>query len=203
MSEVEASQEVKPKAKRAPAEVTKVVLSDGRTAEFSGKKRMDKEVLAGSEGQVGLRLDFRNGETRTFWLSQALYTQAAGHGLSQKVGDETAGDEKVEDMVIHVDEILERLGKDEWYKARGDGDSFSGASLVILALMEVSGKTQAEIKASLTEIMEKRGLTRAELFKGFRKPGTKTAAIIKRLEEEAITKEAKADGDELLAEMLG
>lgn len=217
MSEIEngaAASEVKtPKAKRPPAEVTKVRMSDGREVEFTGaKKRMDKEVLIG-EDSVAVRFDFRNGETRTFVVPTELMLQAAGHGVSQKVGDETAGDEKVEDMVLHVDEMLERLARGEWVKPRGEGDSFSGASLVVRALVEASGgtKTAAQIKELLAKQLaayqaaaEAKGgkFTRKDLYDGYRKPGTKTAAIIKRLEEEALSAEAKVDGDAALAELL-
>lgn len=202
MSEEGTTAEAGKKAKRVPAEVVKVTMADGREVEFSGKKRLDKETLIDGE-KVGLRLDFRNGETRTFWLPGSLLLQSAAHGLSQKVGDETAGDEKVEDMVVHVDEILDRLSKEEWNKTRGEGESFSGASVVIRAVAEASNKSLAEVKELLKTMMEKQGLSRADLYKGFRKPGTKTAAIIKRLEEEALTADAKADGDELLAQLMG
>lgn len=219
MSEIEngaAAPEAKaPKAKRPPAEVTKVVMTDGREVEFTGaKKRMDKEIILGADS-VAVRFDFKNGETRTFTVPNELLLLAAGHGVSQKVGDETAGDDKVEDMVLHVDEMLERLsrGPDGWNKQRGEGDSFSGASLVVRALVEASGgtKTAAQIKELLAKQLaayqaaaEAKGgkFTRKDLYDGYRKPGTKTAAIIKRLEEEALSAEAKVDGDAALAELL-
>lgn len=219
MSEIEngaAAPEAKaPKAKRPPVEVTKVVMTDGREVEFTGaKKRMDKEIILGADS-VAVRFDFKNGETRTFTVPNELLLLAAGHGVSQKVGDETAGDDKVEDMVLHVDEMLERLsrGPDGWNKQRGEGDSFSGASLVVKALVEASGgtKTAAQIKELLAKQLtayqtaaEAKGgkFTRKDLYDGYRKPGTKTAAIIKRLEEEALSAEAKVDGDAALAELL-
>jgi hypothetical protein len=208
MSEVQSQETAAPstKAKRPAPEVFKIQMTDGRTVEFTGvKKRMDKEVIV-REDSVAVRFDFRNGETRQFEVPANLLLQAAGHGVSQKVGDETAGDEKVEDMVIHVDEMLDRLARGEWLKPRGEGDSFSGASIVIKAVSMASGKTVDEVKkflAAKLEAAEKAGqkLTRADLYKGFRKPGTKTAEIIKKLEEEQLSAETKTNGDELLAEL--
>ncbi len=197
-----------PKAKRAPPEVTKVTMTDGRVVEFSGvRKKLDKEVVIDG-GQVAVRFDFRNGETRTFTLPQSLLLQAAGHGTSQKIGDETAGEDKVEDMVLAVDDIIDRLSRGEWTKARAEGDSFSGASLVIRALMNVTGKSQVDIKAFLQGKLDAAAasgtkLSRADLYKGFKKPGTKVAAEIKRLEEEALTADSKVDGDAMLAELVG
>jgi hypothetical protein len=208
MSEVQSQETAAPstKAKRPATEVFKIQMTDGRVVEFTGvKKRMDKEVIV-REDSVAVRFDFRNGETRQFEVPANLLLQAAGHGVSQKVGDETAGDEKVEDMVIHVDEMLDRLARGEWLKPRGEGDSFSGASIVIKAVSMASGKTVDEVKkflAAKLEAAEKAGqkLTRADLYKGFRKPGTKTAEIIKKLEEEQLSAETKTNGDELLAEL--
>jgi hypothetical protein len=197
------------KSKRPPAEVIKVLMADGREVEFTGaKKRMDKEILLSDAG-VAVRFDFRNGETRTFEVPSNLLLQAAGHGVSQKVGDETAGDEKVEDMVIHVDEMLDRLGRGEWSKVRGENDSFSGASIVIKAIVIASNgaKTVDDVKKFLQKMLdaaESKGqkLSRKDLYNSFRKPGTKTAAIIKQLEDEALSAEAKVDGEAALAELL-
>ena len=119
------------KPKKAPVEVTTVKMSDGREVGFAGKRKMLKNPVEGEGGQVGVRFDFLNGETRTVMISPSdkLFGRFAQHGLSQKIGDETAGDDKVEDCVLHVDAIIERLGKDEWGVERsGAGDGFSGAS---------------------------------------------------------------------------
>ena len=187
------------KAKRPPPEVTTVTLEDGRSVTFTGKTKMNKEVLA--DGSV--RFDFANGNTRTFDVANSnLLLELASHGAKQKIGDETAGVADVDDMVIAVDAMLERLAKGDWSKAREAGDGFSGASVVIRAVMEA----QADVKDFLDgklKVAEERGekLSRKDLYDSFRKPGTKTGDIIARLENEKKAKAAKFDGDDLAAEL--
>jgi hypothetical protein len=195
------------KPKKAPVEVTTVKMADGREVGFAGKRKMLKTPIDGADGAVGVRFDFLNGETRTVMIapSDKLFGKFAQHGLSQKVGDETAGDEKVEDCVLHVDAIVERLGKGDWGVERtGAGDGFSGASVVIKAIMEATGKDINFVKAHLETKLaagKEAGLTRQKLYAAFRAPNTRTAAIIARLEAEKASKESAIDGEAALAEM--
>jgi hypothetical protein len=100
-----------PKAK-TPREAVVVKMADGRDVEFVGKRKLLKESLIDEAGKkVSVRLDFRNGKTILFACPDSLLLRAAGHGLEQKLGDETAGAEKVDDMVIEVDDLIERLSK--------------------------------------------------------------------------------------------
>lgn len=139
---------------KAKAEAEKVQMEDGRTVEFAGKRKMLKEVLIPGvtpefQGSVpGVRFDFRNGKTRLFYVSDALTTQFAAHGASQKIGDETAGEDDVDDMVLAVDEIIERLNGGEW-TAKREGGGFGGVSILLRALMEHSGKDETTVKAFL------------------------------------------------------
>lgn len=200
--------EATPKAKRPPPEVTKVQMEDGREVSFTGKVAMLKDLEAGSDGvPVAVRFDFRNGVVRRWNYSDSpLLLQLAGHGAKQKIGDATAKAEDVDDMVLAVEDMISRLDSGNFNAERAAGDGFSGASVVIRAVMEATGKSQAEIKAWLESKLEAakaagQQLTRNDLYQGFRKPGTKTAAIIARLEEEKRAKAAKLDGDELLNEL--
>ncbi len=197
-------------AVKKPREVTVVTMTDGRQVEFVGKKRMDKEVIIGADGSVSVRFDFKNGETRTIDaadLSDQLQFQAIGHGLSQKVGDETAGEDDVDDMVVAVDSIIERLRKGEWTARREAGDGFSGASIVIKALCEHTGKTVEFIKGFLQSKLDADKaaggkLTRAGLYASFRAGNSPVAGIIQRMEAE---KQAKSSGavnaNDLLSEI--
>jgi hypothetical protein len=181
-------------------------MTDGREVGFAGKRKMVKEVITdGSE--VVVRFDFRNGETRSFavGLDNPLILNLAGHGISQKVGDETAGVEDVDDMVVAVDDMIARLSAGEWRAERAAGDSFAGASIVIRAICEVTGKPVQAVKDFLQGKLDSakaRGekLTRNELYASFRRPGTKTAEVIARLEAEKTSK-SSLDSTELLAEM--
>ena len=190
------------KAAASKTVYTPVKMSDGRVVQFAGKRKMVKEVDPES---LSVRFDFANGETRTFTIGNGLLNQFAVHGAAQKIGDETAGEEDVDDMTLAVDAIIERLSKGEWGITRAAGDGFSGASIVVKALCEVTGKTVADVKAFIDGKLaaaEASGqkLTRQELYRAFRAPGTKTAAVIARLEAEKASK-GSVSGEDLLAEM--
>lgn len=186
-----------PKSKVEPEKVT---MEDGRIVEFAGKRKLLKDVLIpgvteGYEGPPAVRFDFRNGKTRTYVLHQNLVWQFAAHGASQKIGDETAGEDDIDDMVLAVDEIIERLSGDspEWTVKR-EGGGFSGVSVLMRALMEHSGKDEATVKAFL------KPKTHAE--KMALRAHAPVAAIVKRLEDEKVAKAAgasKVDAGSLLA----
>lgn len=191
--------------KKAPAEVKNVAMEDGRTVAFVGKRRMVKDTTEDGT-KVTARFDFVDGSTRsvTVDLTDALAPKFLGHGILQKVGDETAGDKEVSDMVLHVDAILERLSKGEWGIERGASDGFSGASIVIRALMEATGKDVTFIKAFLEKKLadgKEAGLTRQKLYAAFRTSG-KTKDIIARMEAEKASKDSGVDGDAAINEML-
>lgn len=197
-----------------PREAEMVKMKDGRTVEFVGKRKLLKETLIDegkiavsgdtamlSKGAVTVRLDFRNGETRTYHPALGLLAKHVGHGGEQKLGDETAGVEDVEDMVVAVDDLIKQLGEGNWSVAR-EGGGFAGASVVIRAIMEAAGKSQDDVKAFLQKKLDSvAGLTRAQLYASFRKPGTKTGIIIERLEKEKLSKESKIDADAALSEL--
>lgn len=197
---------VESKAKKTAAEVEVITMNDGRKVSFVGKRQLNKDYIVENDGaghphSVTATFDFRNGESRRLTVtkhSPLLFTYA-GHGLVQKAGDETAGEKDVDDMVVNVDAVLARLESGEWYKATRTGDSFAGASLVIRAIMELKGLDQATVKSFLDKKLEQTpGLSRADLYKSFRNPTSKTAPIIQRLEQEKLLKNTKVDTDEFL-----
>jgi hypothetical protein len=182
-------------------------MTDGRTVEFAGKRKLLKEVIIDTEKKtVSVRFDFRNGETRTFAVPSVLALDFAGHGASQKIGDETAGVDDVDDMVVAVDTIIDRLQKGEWSAERAAGDGFSGASVVIKAIVEVSGKTVEEVKKFLQDKLDADKaaggkLTRNALYASFRNPTSKTGQVIERLEREKKSKNNAVDADALMKEL--
>src|SRR6266699_4165738 len=200
------------KPKRPPTEYTKITMADKikneaglevpRVVEFAGKKKMVKTVMYSKDLEtwheedpvdgdqyVKVRFDFRNGETREFSPPDSLLLRFIGHGSSQKIGDETAGEtEDVDDMVVAVDAIIEKLNAGSW-STREPGESFGGAAIVIKALIEASGKTLSEIKAYLQgklDAAKAKGetLTRAQLYASFRNPKSKVGQIVRRMEDE-------------------
>lgn len=199
------------KAKRETT-YTAVTMTDGRVVQFAGARNVDKSVETDPEtGKFSVRLDFRNGETRTLASSQlAPETQlrAAGHGVSQKLGDNFAGVKELDDMVLATDEMIEQLTTVGWNTQRESGDSMAGASIVIRAICEATGKDLGFVKAFLQGKLDKakaagQKLSRQELYASFRNPTTKTGAIIKRLEEEKVSKTSAVAADDLLAEIEG
>lgn len=214
------------KAKRPPTVYTKVNMQDfvtneagqkvPRVVEFAGKKKMMKTILYSKdletwhedieEGDqhVKVRFDFVNGETREFSPPDSLLLTFLGHGASQKIGDETANEtEDVDDMVVAVDNIIEKLNAGNW-SSREPGESFGGAAIVIKALMEASGKTLGDIKTYLQGKLDQakakgETLTRAQLYASFRNPASKVGKIVRRMEEEKTAKNIKIDADAELA----
>ena len=207
---------------RPKTEYTEVVMEDGRKVSFAGKRKVNKETLIDEgkievdeasgiiqmqRGAVSVRMDFRNGATRTYSPPLSLYPRFLGHGGEQKYGDElaTTADKPLseEDMVIATDDLDTEIQKGNWGKGRAaGGGGVSGASTVIQAIMEATGKDIATVKAYLDKkIAATEGLTRQALYASFRVAGTKTGTIIARLEAGKAAKAAKVDADAALAEV--
>lgn len=182
------------------AQVDIVTMRDGRKIEFVGKRKMLKTSISTSEGGPAIRLDFRNGETRTYPLSSNLLERYALHGAEQKYGDETAGLDDIDDMILATDDLHSRLIKDEWTVKR-EGGGMSGTSVLLRAMVEYSGKTTEDIKTFLRGLSQtdKLGLRNDEKVRPG-KPNT-IKAIVQRLESEKASKATKVDTDALLASM--
>lgn len=187
-------------------EVQMVAMEDGRTVSFAGKKKMLKEVVVG-ENSVQIRFDFRNGMSRLFTPRGDMALQFIGHGASQKIGDEAAGEESVDDMVVCIDDVIGRLNNGEWTSRRAAGDSFSGASIVIKAICEVTGKSVEDTKAFLQRKLDEAAakgekLSRSDLYASFRRPTSKTGVVIARLEAEKAAKSGTSvNSDDMLDEL--
>ena len=195
---------------KSKTEYTTVKMEDGRDGQLAGTRQVDKtSPIDVAAGTAAVRFDFRNGKTITLAaneLTPETQLTALAHGLSQKVGDEWSGTKDIEDIVLTAEAIVTRLKKDGWSAPREAGDSLSGASVVIRAIVEATGKTVEAVKAFLDgkiEAAKARGekLTRQELYSSFRNPASKTGQIIKRLEEEKAAKATKFSADDLLAEI--
>lgn len=189
----------------ARGDVESVEMADGTVVNFAGKRKLIKEVV--TEGKhPGVNFYFRNGESRHFQIPHEMLADFAAHGASQKIGDETAGLDDVEDMVVAVDDIISRLERGEWAARRATGDGFSGASVVIRAICEVTGKSVSDVKEFLQSKLDKaeasgHKLTRNMLYASFRNPETKTGSIIARLEQEKMKKDSGVSAADLLAEL--
>lgn len=179
-----------PKAEKIPVNMT-----DGSVVEFNKKQKLVKTSTIADNGDISLRLDFNNGDVRTFSLpaSSPLYAKFAAHGAEQKLGDAIAGESDIADGVISVDDLIKRLSAGDWTVTRQAG-SFSGTSMLIRALIEASGKSLDDIKGFLENKRqaEKLALRRSE----------KLRPIIERMESEKSAKSGAAvDTNALLGEL--
>lgn len=185
-------------AKKKEPEVEVVVMGDGRKVDFTGKSRIQKESFLTAEGKVQVRLDFRNGETRLFTVPDALLLKFAAHGALQKLGDEAAGVKDMDDAVLAIDNLVDRLYEGEW-NIQSDKSGLAGASILLKAMVEVTGKTVDEIK---TFLKSKSAAEKLALRQNARIKPT-----VDRLEAEkaarAKTKGDKIDSDALLGDFLG
>lgn len=158
-----------------------VKMSDGRLVDFVGKRKQLKESFIDAEGKVSVRLDFRNGETRTFQIPDALMAKFAAHGAEQKLGDETAGLDDVDDCVTAVDELIIRLNAGEWSQKR-EANGMAGSSILVRALVEITGKTVEQIKAFLA--------TKSQAEKLALRNSKTVKPVVERLEAERAEKKA-------------
>lgn len=200
---------------KSKTEYTDVTMTDGRTVAFAGKRKVLKEVLVDESkiavdgdvvqlqaGSVAVRMDFRNGDSRTIELPVSLIAQFAGHGASQKFGDELASSAadpmSEDDMVIAIDDLNSVIQAGKWGRSKASsGGSVAGAGIVVSALMEATGKDQQTIKDYLQKKLDStEGLTRRALYDSFRVAGTQTGDIIARLENAKRAKAAVVNADD-------
>jgi hypothetical protein len=158
---------------KSKTEYTDVVMTDGRTVQFAGKRKVNKatviddskftidgDTMTVEAGAVSIRMDFRSGDTRLMALPLSLLLQFAGHGAEQKYGDElaTPADKPLseEDMVLAIDDLNALIQAGKWGAGRAaGGGGVSGASVVVQAIMEATGKDQATVKAYLQKKLAK------------------------------------------------
>lgn len=179
---------------KTETQVETVTMTDGRVVDFAGKRKLLKESSVTADGKVQVRLDFRNGETRLFTIPDNLMAKFAAHGAEQKLGDEIAGLNDVEDCVLAVDELIDRLYNGEWSVKR-EANGMAGTSVLVRALVEYTGKTVEQIKQFLS------GKSQAEKVALRNNP--KIKPIVERIEAEKASKKANVDTDAMLGELEG
>lgn len=178
---------------KTPTQYETITMLDGRVVEFPGKRKILKSSEVGSDGTVAVRIDFRNGETRLFKSNDvSLNLRAAAHGFEQKLGDETAGLEDLDDAVEAIDQMIERLAKGEWNQER-EASGLAGTSVLARALVEHTGKPIERIKEFL------RNKTAAEKTALRASPAIKP--IVDRLEAAKASKAKSVDTEALLGEL--
>lgn len=177
---------------KTETQIETVTMTDGRVVDFAGKRKLLKESSVNADGKVQVRLDFRNGETRLFTIPDNLLAKFAAHGAEQKLGDEIAGLNDVEDCVLAVDELIDRLYNGEWNVKR-EANGMAGTSVLVRALVEYTGKAVEQIKQFLS------GKSQAEKVALRNNP--KIKPIVERIEAEKASKKANVDTDAMLGEL--
>lgn len=182
---------------KAKTEVETVTMTDGRVVEFAGKKKMLKEGLTMPDGSLAIRIDFRNGEFRTYPLRSDMLPKFATHGAEQKYGDYLAGAKddngqplEVEDMILELDGLHTQLFTDGDWKTARDASGMAGTSILARALAEFKSKPIADILASLKDRTHKEKMAL--------RLNPKIKPIVDRLEAEKAAKGAKVDTDAIL-----
>lgn len=168
-----------------------VTMLNGDVVDFPGKRKLQKTSTVTPDG-ASVRLDFRNGETRHFTIPASLMTQFAAHGAEQKLGDAIAGLDDLDDCVLAIDELMDRLNAGEW-GAQRESNGLAGTSVLVRALVEQTGKTLEAIKAFLS------GKTQAEKVALRNNP--RIRPIVERIEAEKVSKASTVDTDALLEEL--
>ena len=179
-------------AKKTESVVETVTMQDGRIVEFAGKRKLQKESFVTAEGQVQVRLDFRNGETRLFTLPPAMINKFAAHGAEQKLGDEIAGLDDIEDCVLATDTLIDRLYNGDWSVKR-EANGMAGTSVLVRALVEHTGKTVEAIKAFLAN--------KSQAEKVALRSNPKIKPIVERIEAEKAAKKTNVNTDAMLDEL--
>ena len=98
--------------------VETVQMTDGRLVDFSGKQMVQKSSWVDMAGAVAVRLDFRNGQTRTLALRDDMIAKYASYGAERKVSNEMTGVNDVDEAVRAVERLISRLDRGEWTKRR-------------------------------------------------------------------------------------
>ena len=180
-----------------------VQMLDGRSLEFGAKKKMLKSTNVNADtGEIITQLDFANGETIVFNMPDDLKLLFAAHGAEQKLGDAIAGVDDIDDCVEAVRALTARLAKGEWNSVR-EANGLSGASILLRALVEVTGKPVDVIRETLS--------TKTQAEKVALRNTQAIRPVIERLEEEKRARaekrgkgEAKPqiNGEELLGSFM-
>lgn len=197
-----------PAGKKA-RQVEKVKMEDGREVEFVGKANFYKDVLvkgkpieectpeelaSATPSDVAIRMDFRNGTTRTYPVNPALTLYYVGHGGKQKYGDELSGEDApdLDDWAATTDRLHERLMGGDWTKTRVGG-GLAGMTILVQALMEFTGRSAQEVREHIKDWTKDQ---RDQL-----KLDPEIKPIVDRIEKEKAAKAAHVDTGALKASL--
>lgn len=157
---------------------TEITMNDGRKVTFGAKRKLVKSFSISESGAIVGRFDFPNGETVYVTPSPDLLNHLAGHGLLQKVGDNIAGTDDIEDAVEDTRQIAIQLENGTWSQKRESVAGASvGGSMLLKALAEVyTSKTTDQLREFLS--------TKTAAEKAAMRSAGKVAVVYARLQAE-------------------
>ncbi len=106
-------------------------------------RKLDKEITT-----EGATITFKNGESlavRFADLSDTIREKLLQHGLSQKLGDASAGCETVEEAIAETKRVIERLIAGDWRSVR-EATAGPRVGLLVEALVRITGKGTEECR---------------------------------------------------------
>jgi hypothetical protein len=195
--------------------VNTVTMEDGRAVDFPGKRKMQKSSFYDKATDTAtVRIDFVNfepgerGKTIEYILPKVGQDKGdvglvrfALHGAEQKLGDEAAGEENVEDAFLAIEALVGRLDGGEW-SSRKEGGGMSGTSTLLRALVEFTGKPVEAMKRFLSDKTQthKMALRQSTDRKGV--GGLTLKEIVDRIEAEKAAKGSSVDVEKAIDELL-
>lgn len=130
------------------AEASKAVqMEDGSTKNFPPKWKAIKESKS-HNGGIDVTIYFVDGRVRKYHAPASVVHAAAASGVEHKFAAAYTGAENVDDMIEACEALQANLTKGD-FTTRVEGQGFAGASVLMRALMEYSGKTREQVEAAL------------------------------------------------------
>lgn len=181
----------------AIADKISVEMNDGRIVAFGQKQMMDKSYGLTPAGDIFVQIDFSHGETVRVEIDAGskIALAAAGHGLSQKLGDAASGADTVQDAFEAVLEVASRVSAGDWNKIRASGEgSAKGAGELVTALCEVLNQPRDVVRDMLAKIPQAQKLA-------LRKTPA-VAEVIKKLREARAPSKKELEQADIGASLL-
>ena len=183
---------IKRSSKMSEQTGTVVEMEDGGSEVFGGKKKMLKDTRIAEDGSIATKLSFSNGRVISFTIPADMILRFAAHGVDQKFGDEIAGLGDIDDCVLAIEELADRIAKGEWSMKR-ESSGLGGTSVLAKALMEMTGKDAQQVKEFLA------GKNQAEKLALRNNP--KVQPFVAKIEAAKTNKGAGIDTEALLGEL--
>jgi len=160
------------------------------------------EVTHAQPDVTKMEFRFSDGTTVTVdrtKLGKNVQAAAFWHGISQKLGDSYAGAESVDEAIESIETLLERLGADDWVKAReaaGPRPTMV-VDAVVAALIAAGQKVDDARRAKIAEKLKTNDARQAAL------KDARVSAEYEKLRAAKAAERAKAAADKAKTTPVG